>query len=224
MKAATSLAAAVTVMAAACLPTMSAQAAGLGLRAGTMGVGGDLSFALAPSVSVRLGVSGLNYNTTVDKTEVRYDGKLKLSNVSALLDWNVAGPFRLTAGLVGGGSKIDVTGTPTGGQYTLNGTTYNAADVGTLTGDVKPGRSTAPYLGIGFGNVARKGLGFYADLGVIFQGSPKARLSATCDAATPPALCTQIQTDLLQEQQRLQDDLNSFKYYPVANVGVSYGF
>lgn len=207
-----------------CFAALSAHAAGVGLRAGTMGVGGDVSFELAPTVSVRLGLSGLNYSNNVDKTDVRYDGKLKLSNASALVDWNVAGPFRLTAGLVGGSNKIDVNGTPTGGTFTFNGTSYNASDVGTLSGTIKPGRSTAPYLGLGFGSVARKGVGFYADLGVIFQGSPKARLAATCDAATPPTLCTQIQSDVAQEQQRLQDDLNSFKYYPVVNIGVSYGF
>jgi hypothetical protein len=90
-----------------------------------------------------------------------------------------------------------------------------------LSGTVKSGRSLAPYLGIGYGNVARAGVNFYFDLGIMFMGSPKASLVASCGGS---ANCAQLRNDLNAEQARLQDDLSRFKYYPVANVGLTIGF
>lgn len=173
--------------------TGAVQAAGIGVRAGTTGFGADFGWALAPTLGARIGYSAADWNRDVDAGNVRYDGKLKLSNLSGLLDFSPAGPFRLTGGLYYGRNRYDVNGQPSGGTFTLNGTTYNAADVGSLSGTVKPGRDLAPYLGIGYGNVAGAGVNFYADLGIVFQGKPQASLSATCGASLSPAACSQLQ-------------------------------
>ena len=58
---------------------------------------------------------------------------------------------------------------------------------------MKPEHSVAPYLGIGYGNVWTKGVNFYFDLGVMFQGSPKVSLTVNCGAADRPPPCTQAQ-------------------------------
>ena len=132
-----------------------AQAAGIGVRAGTTGVGGDIGFGLLPTLSARLGYSALSFSRDIDVTDVQYDGDLKLSNFSALLDFSpLPGPFRVTGGFIFNDNKVDVTGRPSNGSYTLNGTTYPAAAVGNLAGTVKSGNRAAPYLGIGYGNVA----------------------------------------------------------------------
>jgi hypothetical protein len=203
----------------------SAYAAGVGIRAGTTGIGGDIAFGVVPTLSARVGYSYLNYSTDIDVTDINYDSKLKLSNASFLLDWSPLGPlFRITGGIIANDNKIDVTGTPSGGTYTINGVTYPAAAVGSLSGQIKTGNSAAPYLGIGYGTVAGAGVNFYFDLGVMFQGSPKASLTATCGAAVPPAQCAQLQSDVAAEAVSLQDDVKRFKYYPVANIGVTIGF
>lgn len=210
---------------AALLVTGTASAAGVGIRAGTTGIGGDVAFELVPTLSARFGYSWLNFNTSVDSTDTNYDAKAKLSNGNLFLDWAPLGPFfRVTGGLVLNANKVDVTAQATGGTFTLGGTTYSAADVGTLTGTVKSGNSAAPYLGIGYGRVAGAGVNFYADLGVMFQGTPKASLAATCGPATPAALCSQIQASTALEAVDLQDSIKNFKYYPVASIGVTIGF
>ena len=214
----------IVLFAVAIAATGSAGAAGIGVRAGTTGVGGDIGWDIAPTLNARVGYSGLNYTTDVSKTDVRYDGKLKLSNLSGLFDWSPLGPFRITAGIVGNANKLDVTGTPAGGTFTINGTTYQASDVGNLHGTIKAGNRTAPYLGFGYGNVAGKGVNFYFDIGAMYQGSPKATLTANCGVALTAAECTQLQNDVAAEQQRLQDKLNKYKYYPVANIGITIGF
>jgi hypothetical protein len=205
--------------------TGSAGAAGIGVRAGTNGLGADIGWGIAPTLSARLGYSWLdNYNVDVNTTDVNYSGKLKISSVSGLLDWSPLGPFRITAGIVGNDNKLDVTGVPAGGTFTINGITYAASDVGSLTGTVKPGKKTAPYLGIGYGNVAGAGVNFYFDIGVIFQGSPKSTLTATCGPAVPAGQCAQLQNDVAAEQQSLNDSMSKYKYFPVANIGITIGF
>lgn len=211
----------VAALAAAAGP---AQAGGAGLRIGTTGIGADFGWEIAPTLGGRIGLSGGEINTTVDSSDVHYGAKLKLANANLLLDWSPLGPFRISAGFVPNKNKVDVTGEPTSGSFTINGNPYTAAQIGSLSGTVKSGNSFAPYLGIGYGNVWTKGVNFYFDLGVMFQGSPKASLALTCGPAATPAQCAQAQSDVAAEQQSLEDSLKKFKYFPVANIGITIGF
>jgi hypothetical protein len=61
------------------------------------------------------------------------------------------------------------------------------------------------------------------DLGVVFQGSPKATLTGTCTDPTP-GLCSTFQSDLAAQQQTANDDLKNFRYYPVVTLGLAYTF
>jgi hypothetical protein len=187
----------------------SAQAVGLGVRAGTTGLGVDFGWGIAPTLGGRIGLSGMNFNTDFDTDDVRYDAKAKLANLNLLLDWSPLGPFRITAGFIANNNKVDLNGQPTsGGGFTLTGT-------------VKPDKEFAPYLGVGYGNVWTKGVNFYFDLGVMFQGSPQVALA--CQPAGS-AQCAAVQGEIAAEQQRVQDELNKFKYYPVLNFGITIGF
>lgn len=214
----------VILVAASLAAAGGAHAFGVGARLGTTGVGADVGWRVAPTLSARLGYSGLSWNRGVSTDEVRYDGKLKLSNLSGLLDFSPLGPFRLTGGLIYNDNKYDMRGEPSGGSFRISGRTYAASDVGNFGGTVKSGRSLAPYLGVGYGNVAGLGVNFYADFGILFQGSPKANLSATCGPALSAGACAQLQSDVAGEQARLEDKLKGFRYYPVLNIGLTVGF
>jgi hypothetical protein len=195
----------------------SAQAAGLGVRAGTTGVGADFGWDVAPTLGGRVGLSGMNFNTHVDTDDVRYDAKAKLLNLNLLLDWSPVGPFRLSAGFIANNNKLDLTGQPNAGAVTT------IPQGASLSGTVKPDRSFAPYLGIGYGNVWTKGVNFYFDLGVMFQGSPQVSLSLNCGSANP-AQCAAAQNEVEAERQRVQDKVDKYKYFPVANIGITIGF
>jgi hypothetical protein len=204
--------------------------AGVAVRAGTLGLGLDLDFQIVGPLNARIGYSGFNINRTVDQTDVTYDGKLKLSSVTALLDWRpFYGSFRLSAGLLGSGTKIDITGTPSAaGTFTLNGHTYTSQDVGTLNGEIKPNSGAVPYVGLGFGNVAGTSGHVHVlfDLGAAYGGSPSVALAGTCGPAAPSgsALCTQLQADVAQEQAKLAKDVTILKWYPVVSLGVGVSF
>ena len=201
-----------------------AHAAGVGLRVGTLGYGGDFGWSLVPSLNARLGYSTYSHNSDVTTTDVKYDGKLKLQNLPLLVDFSPFGPFHLTAGIVGNRNRIDVTGTPTNGTFTINGVTHPASDVGSLSGKIKLGNSAAPYLGIGWGNVAGRGVNFYADLGIMYQGSPKADLNVTCGSTLNATQCGQLQSQVEAEERSLEDKIKKYKYYPVINIGLTIGF
>src|SRR6185436_234761 len=116
----------------------SAQAAGIGARIGTTGLGADVAWDLAPTLSARLGYSGGSVDHDVD------------TNIT-FLDFAPLGPlFRFTGGFIFNQNKFDVQ------SDQVNG--------GSISGTVKPGNSAAPYLGIGYGRVSGAGVNFYADL------------------------------------------------------------
>ena len=200
------------VLAAALAACGAAQAAGIGIKAGTTGVGADVAFGVAPTLDARLGYSALNWGYDVKtSSNVSYNGDVKLSNLNALLDFHPLGPvFRITGGVIFNANKYEATGHPSTGP-------------GSFNAKVESGKSAAPYLGIGWGNVAGAGVNLYADLGVMFMGEPKATLSANCAGLTALE-CSTLQSQTAAEQARLQDELKRFKAYPVLSIGVTIGF
>jgi hypothetical protein len=199
------------VLATVFFAATAAQAAGVGVRVGTTGVGGDVAWGVLPTVSARIGYSALSWSRRYDTNVATYDGKLKLSNLSALAEFHPLGPvFRISGGLIFNTNKFESTGQPSSGPGSFNAT-------------VESGRKAAPYLGIGFGRVAGTGIGLYGDLGLMFMGSPKATVNANCSGLTA-LQCSTLQGQAASEQARLQDDMKSFKAFPVLNIGVSVGF
>ena len=93
-----------------------------------------------------------------------------------------------------------------------------------ISGEVKGKKRVAPYLGVGYGNVSGLGVNFYGDLGVILQGGAKASLNVNCGSSLSPAQCASLKNDVEAERVKLQDDLKSFKVWPVLNVGLTIGF
>jgi hypothetical protein len=203
------------ILAALITTAGAAQAAGIGVRAGTTGLGADFGWDVAPTLGGRIGVSGMNFNTDVDTRDVRYDAKAKLANLHLLLDWSPLGPFRITGGFIANDNKVDLNGQPGSGSGIPAGSS--------LSGTVTPERNFAPYLGVGYGNVWTAGVNFYVDLGIMFQGSPQVSLNLNCGTASA-AQCAAARNEVEAERQRVQDELKRFKYYPVLNLGITVGF
>jgi hypothetical protein len=202
-------------------------AVAVGVDAGTLGIGPEVQFSLSRSLNLRVGVTAFNYNHDVTDTEVTYRGKLKLANGFGTLEWHPGGSiFKLAVGAVATSNKVDITGVPTGGSYVLGGNTYQASEIGSVTGKIKAGNGVAPYVGIGVGNPVGEGSHFKVqfDVGVIYTGAPKVELAAQCAAAVPPATCAQIQQDALTELNDLEQKSTQLKVWPVVNLGFAYRF
>jgi hypothetical protein len=201
---------------------------GVYVNGGTTGFGLGVAGKMSESLGGRLGFDTWKRTITQSNSDGNYNGDLKLQTVGLFGDWYpFAGAFRTTLGLVANGNKVTLTATPSAGaKYTFNGIQYDATNVGSFAGEVKF-NSTAPYLGIGWGNPVAKAKtwGFVSDIGVLFQGSPKVTSTVTCSqAAITAGVCTTLQNDVAAGATKLENDMKNYKYYPVVSIGVSYHF
>lgn len=187
-------------------------------KIGTLGWGLEFTGGSSDSLSGRIGINKYTYKKSTTNNSVNYDLKLQLQTVDALVDYYpFHGSFRTTAGLMYNNNKGDFNGVPdAGGNYTINGTAYPAALVGSLQGSMSFNK-VAPYLGIGWGNPVAKGKGFgmATDFGILFQGTPKTSLTTT-------STDTGVQSAVATEQAKFQDSVKNFKYYPVISVAITY--
>ncbi len=191
---------------------------GVNLKVGTLGAGVELSRSLSDKFSVNLGFNSYTNKSTRSESGIDYDAKLELQSAALLANYHpFRGVFRFTGGVVYNNNELKLTGKPfAGSTYNINGVAYTAAQVGTLTGKLTFDK-TAPYLGIGWGNRPGSKLGVSADIGVLYQGSPKLSLSATGAAAG-------LSSDLEQERKSAESDLSDFKWYPVLSLGAYWRF
>lgn len=198
-----------------------AEGVAVGAKVSTLGMGVELTKSFSENINGRLGFNKWSTERTGTEGDINYEIDVGLRTVGAMVDWYAfSGGFRVSGGLMSNGNEINLTGTSSA-TYQVGDVTYTAAEVGTLAG-VIDFESTAPYLGIGWGNpVAKdKGFGMILDVGVMFQGSPAVELSTTGTLANDAT----FQAELEQEEASLESDLDSFKYWPVVAIGVSYQF
>ncbi len=206
------------VMAAISLPAVAGT--GVDVHVSTLGYGADLAFQMTDTVDVRVGLNQFKKN--IDKTSgnLNYTGDLKLSSFGLLADWHLFnGVTHLTAGLMGNGNKLSMTATAAANtNYTINGATYNSGPTGGALTTAVDFNKTAPYLGFGWsGRPKNSGFSFNSDFGIMFQGSPKATVTATGWSGAASTLTSDAQA-------QLNEDLKNYKYYPVISIGVGYAF
>jgi hypothetical protein len=215
-----------------CLSTGPVEAAdvAIGAKAGTLGLGAELTVGLGRQWSSRFGVNGFNYSERREASDIEYDAEARLRTADALLDFHPGGRgFRLTAGAVWNGTKVEGSSLPpASGFYNIGGVLVPVALLGTLDAeaDFDP---FAPYVGIGWGNAlgANKKVGFSFDIGAIFQGQANVELTPVIAPGSP--LNTPIAREALQilierEEREMEDDVADYEVYPVVSIGVTYRF
>ncbi len=194
-----------------------AQGAGLAVHAGSMGIGVDGALLLHPNLGVRAGANYFPFDINFNASDIDYNLEMPSPQFLLAADFYPVRSFRLSAGLLISTNNFDLTG-ELDGPVDIGGNTYTPAQVGNLTGTLAT-RDVSPYLGLGFGNPASGGVGFFVELGVAFHGNPKA--SATVDG--PVSTVPGFQQDLDREVQDVQDDVEDYIVYPVLSIGFSIG-
>jgi hypothetical protein len=187
-------------------------------KAGTLGIGGDLTTNLIPQVNLRGGVQWLAFGLGAEFGDIDYDLDVDFLNPLVMIDWYpFKGSFRVSGGVLFNGSELELRAT-SHQSIEIGDVVYAPAQYGTLTGKVDF-RPTAPYIGIGWGNALDpdKRWGIVTDLGIAFTGSPNVDLSATGPDPT-------LQAELAKEERDIQDDLDGFKFFPVASVSLFFRF
>ena len=205
-----------------------AQSVAIGGRAGTLGIGPEVTFRLGAGFHLRGSLAGLDHDDSYDETGIVYDADLELRNAAVLLDWHPGGrAFRLTAGAVWNDTELLATAPL---EELLRREIPNLPpldfDAGTLRGTatVDP---VGPYLGFGFGNPFGRGRWSIAlDLGAVYHGEPDVELVA--DTMIPIALIPggreALERELAEEEQALREEVEDYTFLPVVSISIGFRF
>ncbi|MCL5799548.1 MAG: hypothetical protein M1574_05600 [Gammaproteobacteria bacterium] len=203
-------------------PASRASILGVSAQVGTPGAGATVWFPVAGSFAdIRLGFNTFSFNHTINSGGNPYALHVQLRSVPLLVDWYPLGfGFHLTGGVVYNGNRADYTAEPQNGEYVIDGTSYPAATLGTVSGTVTYPH-LAPYLGFGFGDPFSGVLPvfFSADFGAFYQKNPNVTL-----ISSNPSANQLYANQFAAEAGRIHSDLGKYRWYPVVSFGIGIGF
>ncbi|WP_319548790.1 hypothetical protein [Desulfogranum marinum] len=208
---------------------------GVGVKAGTLGIGAEVDLGLNEILHLRGGANYLQFSFDSTVSNIDYEMEPEFKNASLLLDvYPFSGSFRITGGVFINNNEIALTGSPREefwGDSTIPSNYSSVVDP--LKDSIKLNGTVefntfAPYVGIGWNsNVEQeRGWGVSFEMGVLFQGAPT--VSSLTLAAAPPLDAYTDNPIILQalehEKKAIEEDLDNFQYYPVASLMFHYTF
>ncbi len=210
----------------------------VGVMVSLLGAGAEIAVRATHHTNVRAGFNMIDYSRTFNKDGVAYNGQLNFRTLEAHYDifpW--ARSFHVSPGvLVYAANPITATTTVPGNQsFTLGGVTYYSDPTTPVTGNGKiTFNQAAPMATFGWGNlVSRKPNKHFTvpvELGAAFQGSPKATLALAGNVCNSPGVnCVStsdptVQSNVVAEQNKINNSMSFFKVYPIISAGVGYKF
>jgi hypothetical protein len=212
---------------------------GAAVKVSTLGGGAEVAVRVTHRTNVRAGFNVITYSRGFNKDGIAYKGQLDFKTFEAHYDifpW--AKSFHISGGVLAyAADPITATALVPGNQsFTLGGITYFSDPAVPVTGNGKiVFNRAAPTVTFGFGNLVprRKSKHFSipVEFGVVFQGSPKATLGLAgnvCDSpgvnCRPVASDPTVQSQIVSEQNKLNNSMSFFKVYPIISVGFGYKF
>lgn len=209
---------------------------GVGVKAGTVGAGVDVTVALTRTINARLSLTNVDIGDEEETIAVGDSGAegdldaelgLDFGANALLIDWHVFnGSFHLTAGMMRHTGKVDFSGTLVS-SITVDGQALDPSDFSTaIGGEVSLADSYQPYLGFGWGRKAGDGGGISitVDIGIALL-SPDVSLEATVDGAGANGLSqAELNSRLRGMEDDAEADLDEFEAWPILSLGVNYAF
>jgi len=196
---------------------LAAQGFSIGGRAGTLGFGGEAAVGLSDNLAIRGGIGSFFFEFTGEASDVEYTVSPPswIGTVGVDL-YPTGGSFRLMGGFLirDGDITMESEDVSAAGGVEIGDVEYTES--GTLHGTLS-NKTTAPFVGLGFGNHTRGGVGFFIDFGLAFVGDTDVTLEARGPLASAPG----IQENLAEEAQSVEDDAGEYlKYWPILNLGI----
>ena len=212
---------------------------------GLAGIGFDVATPLVQQrLNLRGGASFLSFSpSTITTDSYNINGNIKFQNAAVMVDYF---PFHGRFRLSGGATVYNNTGltatlsVPTGQAFTVGGTDYYSEPYNAVTNPAGPitgsgtftfgGNKIAPRVTIGTGNMLpKKGrFTFQSEIGFQYFSAPTVvyNFSGTgCQNYTAGVYsnCGPIpQSNIADEQAKLQNDLTDLRFFPILSFGLSY--
>ena len=198
---------------------------GVGLKAGTLGLGIEGRWSPLPWLDVRLGANQYDFDVTGLQAGIEYDATLAMDTYFLTGNFRFPlSPFRITAGAYSNGNELQMTSQDTGGlNFDIGGESFSSADVGSLQSTTSF-EDTAPYFGVGYDFEIFGKVGLNLDFGVLWQGDPTVSLYSTGLETAPAEVQALLIPALETERLQLEDDISDYKAWPVVSLSFVYNF
>ena len=191
---------------------------GVGVKAGTLGFGVDVTYPVNPFLTVGLGINTYSYKFNDTASGINYSSTLNLQTVGLMANIHpFSGSFHVTAGLMQNNNNLKMNA-DYASTYSIGNTSYTYTETGSLDAKVDF-KKLAPYVGIGWGNSPGRGIGFTFDMGVLLQGQPNVTLSSTGGTLSSDPT---FQSNLKTEEANIQDTMKGFTKYYVISAGIDF--
>jgi hypothetical protein len=218
---------------------------GTAVKVGVAGIGFDVATPLVQrTLNLRGGASFLSYTpSTITTDNYNIDGNIKFQNAAVMVDYF---PFHGRFRISGGATVYNNTGltakltVPTGQSFSVGDSDYYSEPYNPVTNPAGPitgsgsftfgGNKVAPRVTIGTGNMlSKKGrFSFQSEIGFQYFSAPTVvyNISGTgCENYTAGVYsnCGPIpQSNITDEQNKLQNDLTALRFFPIVSFGLGY--
>jgi hypothetical protein len=198
---------------------------GVGVKAGTLGLGIEGRWSPLPWLDIRAGANQYDYEDSGTQAGIDYDGVLAMDTYFLTGNFRFPlSPFRVTAGAFSNGNELQLVSQDTGGEnFTIGGIEFSPDDVGSLHSTTSF-EDIAPYFGVGYDFELFGKVGLNLDFGVLWQGEPIVTLDATGLDTAPPDVQLILEPALEIERLALEDEISDYKAWPVVSLSFVYNF
>jgi len=190
---------------------------GVGVTAGTLGLGIEASTKLTDMLVVRLIGTGLDWNHAYIGDDYNYDWDAQIRSLGLVADLHpFGGGLRLSAGLRYIDLNFEGSANYTA-RYSIGNGTYLSSEIGdvTITNRID---TVAPYLGVGYDSTHfDSALSFGIDIGALYVGDSDVDLTTTRSIAG-------LAADIQREEDKLKGAKWFRDFYPVVMMSLKYRF
>lgn len=188
----------------------------LGVTAGSLGVGPEVTYDINSKLAVRGNATFLSINHDFDTNGLHYSGRADLASGGAAVDFKpFGGGFFLSAGVRYDGNTIKATATPSA-PVKINGVTYTPAQVGVVNAKATfP--NAAPTVSLGYNFHPTRHVVFGLEAGAMFMGGAKIGTPTFTGMGVSAA-------DIEAERASLQSKVDKYQTYPILQAKLAYRF
>ena len=210
--------------------------ASISAEVGSLGYGANVGFSVNDKVELQAGWAGGDaaelFGNDFDVNDINYELDTDFSNPYMGVQLRPAGNwFTMGAGIIVPDNDLDVTANANGSTYKIDGVSYDANQVGTLSGNIEHRNKLAPYLTVGFRPNITNNFGVFGEIGAAYLGKTDANLRSSNAFGQSVNFVNENGTTgvtnagtVAQIAARELEDKDYLEIMPIVKLGATYRF